>query len=143
LRPPKGNRALRLTGRFAAPLRFRPKGPLGHFTNCQNVRRNAMEKNAKKAKYSICGDKVEFAGSYPNLVCRKCEVRAVNETREIPYYESAYNDGDNSVFYGIKRWRRYQFGGFITMKDDFDCETIFGGIAKTKFPAQFSFERRH
>ena len=52
----------------------------------------------KKAKYSICGNKVEFAGSYPNLVCRKCEVRAVNETGEIPYYESAYNDSDNSVF---------------------------------------------
>lgn len=79
-------------------------------------------------KCSICGDALEhpdFARNYPGFVCRKCDTRAVNVDGESPHHESMYDDGDNPVFIdGIKCWRRYKFGGYVTMRDQHNCDSI-------------------
>ena len=83
-----------------------------------------------KVACSICGQIVanpSFARNYPGYVCRRCEARAVNERGERPHDESMYDGGDNPVFIdGIKCWRRYRYGGYITMRDYHDC----GGIVE-------------
>lgn len=77
---------------------------------------------------SICGEDLpnpDFARNYPNFVCRKCDERAVNEFGESPRHESRIDDGDNPVFIdGQKCWRRYRYGGYVTMKDESDCATL-------------------
>jgi hypothetical protein len=77
---------------------------------------------------SICGTELEdppFASGYPNFVCRDCDTRAVNTDGKSPFHYSNGDDGDNPVFIdGKKCWRRYRFGGYITMLDDLDCKDI-------------------
>ena len=89
----------------------------------------------------ICGS--EDGGNhptYPNLVCDDCDQQAVNEEGEAPWYgwppgEEPESDdgtirippdqGENPVFIdGKKCWRRYRFGGWVTMKDNHDCESL-------------------
>ena len=73
---------------------------------------------------SICGSKLtEFHRNYPNPICRECDSRAVNSKGEMPEWHSMGDCGDNPVFIdGIKCWRRYRFGGYITMRDFLDCQ---------------------
>ena len=80
-------------------------------------------------KCSICDDDLansfgtEFASNYPNLVCRECERQALTPDLEKPEHNIHNDFGDNPVFIqGIKCWRRYRLGGFITMRDVFDCQ---------------------
>jgi hypothetical protein len=77
---------------------------------------------------SICQNLLEnpqFARNYPNFVCRSCDQRAVNRDGAPPRHESRLDDGDNPVFIdGIKCWRRYRFGVYITMRDSYDCTDI-------------------
>lgn len=77
---------------------------------------------------AICGTPFpdpEFARNYPNLVCRECDGLALTGGGDKPRHESAYDDGDNPVFIGgIKCWRRYRFGGFVTMRDSYNCGDI-------------------
>lgn len=77
---------------------------------------------------SICGkDLAEpaFARNYPNFVCRECDDRAVNSRGEPPEWYSQHDSGENPVFIdGKKCWRRYRYGGYITMLDDMDCQDI-------------------
>jgi hypothetical protein len=82
----------------------------------------------KQLVCSICGKDLPnpaFASNYPNFVCSECCKRAVNSRGEPPEHQSLYDGGDNPIFIdGRKCWRRYQFGGFITMLDNLDCHDI-------------------
>ena len=78
--------------------------------------------------------------TYPNLVCEECDERAVGKDGdetwdgwpdgEVPESDDETvrlppDDGENPVFIdGEKCWRRYRFGGWVTMKDEHDCETL-------------------
>ena len=82
----------------------------------------------KNTHCSICGqplDDPSFASRYPNFVCRACDARAVNQDGMQPEHHSMEDAGDNPEFVdGIQCWRRYKFGGYITMRDDDRYESI-------------------
>ena len=106
-------------------------------------------KRRASSNCSICNSKLDydksFIKSYPNLVCSKCDEKAVSENNllakhagEDPQFikyakkESKKKDtfimppdgGDNPVYIeGKKCWRRYRFGGWITMYDPDDLST--------------------
>jgi hypothetical protein len=89
----------------------------------------------------ICGGKGGgTSGSYPNVVCDECDERAVNEVGEGPWHgwppsekpesdddviQMPPDDGENPVFIdGQKCWRRYRFGGWVTMMDEHDYDSL-------------------
>jgi hypothetical protein len=75
---------------------------------------------------ALCKGPVRYAGSgYPNLICETCDARAVNERGKRPAFESMNDDGDNPIFIGRKKcWRRYRFGGYVTMFDPDNCRSL-------------------
>jgi len=92
---------------------------------------------------SICNASLDtFYKPYPNPVCQKCDSRALNKEdlppksgmqmddykklcKETGKLWMPPDDGDNPVFInGKKCWRRYKFGGWITMLDKYDCKDI-------------------
>ena len=94
---------------------------------------------------SICGAELPnpgFARNYPNFVCRECDARAVNQEGNTPRFESMHDDGDNPVFIdGIQCWRRYRYGGFITMRDDLGCHDIGEFYDKHDWIGQYDFSK--
>ena len=67
----------------------------------------------------------EFFSNYPNPICRDCEKRTLNGGGQSARHDSLYDYGDNPVSIdGKKCWRRYKFGGYITMLDDYDCHDL-------------------
>ena len=63
--------------------------------------------------------------TYVGLVCRMCDRRAVNSQGATARMFGVDDDGDNPVFIGSQKcWRRYRFGGFVTMLDPYDCDTL-------------------
>lgn len=99
----------------------------------------------KSPKCCICGV-VDVSSDYPNMVCRECDSRALNKDTKKARHCGEYpdfirgakehlnktgalflppDDGDNPVFIdGIKCWRRYRFGGWVTMRDNYDCNSL-------------------
>jgi hypothetical protein len=70
-----------------------------------------------------------------DLVCPPCSRRAVTSQGTSPYNSSEGDPGDNPVFIdGVKCWRRYRYGGHITMRDRFNCSAIEDFYAKHEWP---------
>ena len=75
---------------------------------------------------NICDDfGLDFSLQYPNLVCNDCQGKALKADGNSAVHLSWDDDGDNPVFIdGVKCWRRYKFGGYITMRDVHDFSTL-------------------
>lgn len=87
--------------------------------------------NSKPNLCSICLSDLavdygmDFARNYPGLVCRSCDQKALNVRNQPAEHSSWEDSGDNPVFITkIKCWRRYKFGGFVTMRDPHNCTSI-------------------
>lgn len=75
------------------------------------------------ARCAICAGllyhALETARSYLGMVCNGCDSRALNSAGAPAY--SYLDAGDNAVFIdGLRCWRRYRHGGYITMWDEFE-----------------------
>ena len=77
---------------------------------------------------SFCGIKLDYpevAKQYPGSVCRQCDKKAVNSAGKLAHFSSILEEGDNPVFIdGVGCWRRYRFGGYVTMRDDDNCPDL-------------------
>lgn len=90
--------------------------------------------DAARLRCSFCGaahPDPHFARNYYAMVCRECERRSLNLKGQAPTHESMQDDGDNPVFIdAIQCWRRYRFGGFVTMKDEDLCPDLMAFCRK-------------
>jgi len=94
---------------------------------------------------AICGTPESGARNLPvgysNPVCDDCDRFAVGEHGDRPWHQYPPGEeppetengvihlgpdrGENPVYIaGAKCWRRYRFGGWITRRDAFDCESV-------------------
>ena len=80
----------------------------------------------------ICGGNLietyssaDFIKNYPGLICHECDARSVNSDGNEPYHSSMGDYGDNPVFIDSNKcWRRYRFGGYVTMVSPEGCNTL-------------------
>lgn len=99
---------------------------------------------------AICGEGFEesnlkIASNYANAVCMSCDDQAVhrreisiasvdNLPEEVSILERGEDtavvehpnpDSGNPVFIdGQKCWRRYRFGGWVSRRDEHDCDSV-------------------
>jgi hypothetical protein len=102
--------------------------------NVDFIKVDSSDPESSSVHCALCGRPVnESLGDYPNPVCRTCDSRsrAVNTAGQRPAFISALDDGDNPVFIDERKcWRRYRFGGYITMLDDGDARDILEFYAR-------------
>jgi len=74
----------------------------------------------------ICGVMLpEGLGDYRRAICERCDERSLSSADETPLTASAEDAGNNPVFVdGQKCWRPYCFGGWVTMRDPWSCESL-------------------
>ena len=55
-------------------------------------------------------------------MCDECGEKAINLNGESPFHDTSSDAGDNPLYInGVKVWRLYKIGGYITIFDEFDC----------------------
>jgi len=102
------------------------------------------DSDTTQIRCAICGtpdtDAHKLALGYANPVCKECDELAVNQQGTEPWagwkpgnepdsepgvIQLAPDQGENPVYIaGVKCWRRYRFGGHVTRRDAFDCDSL-------------------
>lgn len=111
-------------------------------------------------KCAFCGGATNVPyEKYPNAVCQNCDQRATNSDGTAAKHAdeklfektgvlSIGSDwGDNPVYIdGVRCWRRYRFGGWITIRDTRGCDSydeFFNWLVEWVQPKQGHVPRRH
>jgi hypothetical protein len=82
-----------------------------------------VRKGGSATKCPICSNEFEGDPLYQGLICDACDQKAVGSTGHDPFVEPWYDSGENPVFVDGRRcYRRYRFGGWVTMVDECECE---------------------